>query len=121
MHGPDEDAWHDLRLPVLTALAMALAPVTAAELADRAGLRSTTRVLALLEEWMQFLVRVEVTRDGRPRTGYRIFHASFHEFLREKARDIAKTERERSKLLADQARHLFLDEDDEGDGTDGYG
>lgn len=119
MHGPDDDAWHDLRLPVLTALAMALAPVTAAELAARAGLRSATRVLALLEEWMQFLVRVEVTRDGRPRTGYRIFHASFHEFLREKARDIAKTERERSELLADRARHLFLDEDDEGDGTDG--
>ena len=28
MHGPDDDVWHDLRLPVLTALAMALAPVT---------------------------------------------------------------------------------------------
>jgi len=119
MHGPDDDAWHDLRLPVLTALAMALAPVTGAELAARAGLRSATRVLALLEEWMQFLVRVEVSRDGRPRTGYRIFHASFHEFLREKARDIAKTEREQRELLAGKARHLFLDEDDEGDGTDG--
>ena len=68
---------------------------------------------------MQFLVRVEVTRDGLLHTGYRIFHASFHEFLREKARDIAKAERERSELLADKARHLFLDEDDEGGGTDG--
>jgi len=119
MHGRDDDTWHDLRLPVLTALAMALAPVTAAELAARAGLISSTRVLALLEEWMQFLVRVEVTRDGRPRTGYRIFHASFHEFLREKAKEIAKIDRERSEFLADKARHLFLDEDDEGDGTDG--
>ena len=69
MHGPDDDVWHDLRLPVLTALAMALAPVTPAELAARAGLRSTTRVLALVEEWMQFLVRVEVTRDGRAAHG----------------------------------------------------
>ena len=45
--------------------------------------------------------------------------ASFHEFLREKARDIAKTEWERSELLAGEARHLFLDEDDEGGGPDG--
>jgi len=129
MHGPDDDAWHNVRLPVLTALALALAPVTAAELAARAAhlpgsrpeRRSVTRVRALLEEWMQFLVRVEVTRDGRPRTGYRIFHASFHEFLRGKAREIARTEREQAELLGDQARHLFLDEDDEGGGggTDG--
>jgi hypothetical protein len=37
--------------------------------------------VALLREWLQFLDDAPATRDGRPVQAFRIFHASFREFL----------------------------------------
>ncbi|MGH3222060.1 MAG: hypothetical protein ACRDPY_25735 [Streptosporangiaceae bacterium] len=124
MKGADVDAWFTLRFPVLTVLAKARRPLTVAEITVLAGQDSTHRVLSVVREWLQFLVPVQVTRDGGPRTGYRIFHASFKEFLLKETEEAAQAGTDVGKVrdLDDEARRRFLDDDlDENDesGQDG--
>jgi hypothetical protein len=78
MKAADDEAWFSWKLPVITVLANAEAPLTIREIAERAHVRQRARVVALLREWLQFLDVAPATRDGHP---YRIFHASFKEFL----------------------------------------
>ena len=110
----DEETWRRLPLPVLTALAKARRPVTAAEIAVEAGVRPAARVRPVIREWLQFLVEVPVTRNGQPRTGYRIFHASFQEFLRKKTKEDAQADTDAHALLEEEARQLFFDDDEDG-------
>ena len=121
MKGADVDAWFTLRFPVLTVLAKAPHPLTLAEITVLAGQDSTHRVLSVVREWLQFLVPVQVTRDGSPRTGYRIFHASFQEFLLKETREAAQADTDVSKRrdLEDEARRRFLDDDLDEDDENG--
>ena len=68
----------------------------------------------MIREWLQFLVEVPVTRHGQPRTGYRIFHASFQEFLRKKTKEDAQADTDAHDLLEEEVRQLFFDDDEDG-------
>lgn len=81
MKGTDDEAWLSWKLRVITVLANALGPLTVQEIADEANVGQRARVTAILREWLQFLDDAPATRDGRPVRAYRIFHASFKEFL----------------------------------------
>jgi len=81
MKGTDEEAWLSWKQRVITVLANARGPLTVQEIADEAGVGPPTRVTAILREWLQFLEATPATMAGSPVRAYRIFHASFKEFL----------------------------------------
>jgi hypothetical protein len=75
----DTDLWFEFRQPIICFLAAALEPVSVEELASFAQL-PLSRVRAALHEWREFL-SVETVKDKKK---YRIYHASFQDFLRQK-------------------------------------
>ena len=109
MKGIDEEAWFSWKRPVVTALAEADEPLTIREIATAAGARNMARVVAIIREWLQFLDSVPVTRDGRDMRAYRIFHASFQEFLLREVGDAA--EMEMMDRLHREARRRFIDDE----------
>ncbi len=109
MKGTDDEAWFSWKRPVITALADAGHPLTIREIATAAGVRDMTRVVAIVREWLQFLDSVPVTRDGRGAQAYRIFHASFKEFLLREVGDAA--EMDVMDRLHRQARRRFIDDE----------
>ena len=115
MRGADEDAWFTLRLPVLTKLAQARRPLTLAEITVKAGQHDANRVRSVLREWLQFLVKAPVTRDGSERDGYRIFHASFKEFLLDLTSEAAQAECD-LRGLGDELWDRYRDDWDDADG-----
>jgi hypothetical protein len=73
-----QEQWHELDLPLLSVIAAAAEPLSAAALAALAGTGSLTLVEELLDDpWRPFL-QVEET-DNEPL--YRAFHDSLREFL----------------------------------------
>ncbi|MHA5053653.1 AAA family ATPase [Streptomyces sp. SD15] len=94
MRGADSELWFAYRQPVIVHLAAAREPVSTALLASWTGL-STGRVLDALRVWREF-VHVEAGR-------YRIYHASFRDFLQAKDEigeiDLADTNRRIADVL----------------------
>ncbi|MFF4361618.1 hypothetical protein [Streptomyces sp. NPDC001604] len=86
------DGWLAYRQPVIVHLAAAREPIGVSQLAEWTGL-SAGRVGETLRAWREF-VQIEVI-EGTPR--YRIYHASFQDFLRGKDEtreiDLADTHR----------------------------
>jgi hypothetical protein len=81
----DEEAWFEYKLPVLVALTVVREPVSIEQIQDFAHVDSRPRVRQVLEEWAQFLYPAEVrTDDGSSQKRYRIYHASFQDFVKEK-------------------------------------
>lgn len=109
MKGTDDEAWFSWKRPVVTALADAGQPLTIREIATAAGVRDMARVAAIVREWLQFLDGVPVTRDGRGTRAYRIFHASFKEFLLQEVGNAA--EMDMMDRLHREARHRFTDDE----------
>lgn len=85
MRAVDEDAWVNYRQAVICYLAAAREPVSVWQIASWSGL-SPARVLTAIREWREFLD--EETVGGEKR--YRIYHASFQDFLaaKDEAREI---------------------------------
>jgi hypothetical protein len=77
MKTDDTDVWYEFRQPIICFLAAALEPITVQELAAFARL-PVSRVRAALHDWRQFL-SVESAEGVKK---YRIYHASFQDFLR---------------------------------------
>lgn len=75
----NEDTWVEFRQPVICYLAVAREPVTVWQVADWAKV-PPARVLAAVRDWREFLE--EEARDEGKR--YRIYHASFQDFLADK-------------------------------------
>jgi hypothetical protein len=104
MKGADDEAWFSWKRPVITVLANAEGPLTVREIAERAHVRQRARVVAVLREWLQFLDAAPATRDGH---SYRIFHASFKEFLLDEA-DSGDSGLELMDRLGREANHQFF-------------
>jgi hypothetical protein len=84
----DRTAWFDHKLPILKILATAPEPVSLRLLCDR--LPNLSRDLVreiLLHDWRQFLERVTVRVSRKPVICWRLYHASFADFLRSKSMD----------------------------------
>jgi hypothetical protein len=79
MHAIDEDAWVKFRQPVVCFLAAAREPVSVWQIASWAKLEPA-RVLAAIRDWREFLDEETVEQEKR----YRIYHASFQDFLADK-------------------------------------
>lgn len=107
MKGTDDESWFSWKLPVITVLANAEGPLTVREIAERANVGQLARVTALLKEWLQFLNDAPVTRDGRAVRAFRIFHASFKEFLLREAD--GESELDLMDRLRSEASRKFLD------------
>jgi len=75
MHGTDDEAWFNYKLPVLMALAAAEFPLTLEMIQEFSGVHDPKRVSALLgkRQWGQFLIGTQGY--------YSIYHASFQDFL----------------------------------------
>lgn len=93
----DEAAWFDWKLPVLEALTVVQEPVSARLLGRFAGVEDSRRVQAVLDRWREFLYQTTVVdpETGEPQKRYRLYHASFQEFIA--AKDEVREERVRLK------------------------
>jgi len=82
MRARDEEAWRNWKLPVLEALTVAEEPVDRRLLALYAGV-DTGRVRVVLDQWREFIYQTEVKdpATGNPQKRYRLYHASFQEFI----------------------------------------
>ena len=83
MRDKDEETWFAFRLPVLTAfLVLQRGPVTADAIAAISGIDDIARIKATLRDWRAFIEPVYSLHRGMPQRAYRIYHASFEDFLR---------------------------------------
>lgn len=91
MKAADEDAWYAAQLPVLAALTAAREPLPIEVIGELAALPDRHRVRRVLEGWAPFLAAVRPQGGGKLR--YRLYHASFHDFI--SAKDQVADERVR--------------------------
>jgi hypothetical protein len=86
------EAWFQQQLPVLVALTAVQEPISIDLIARFSDLQDRRRVRPVLDEWAQFLyVTKDVGEDGRLRKRYRLYHASFFDFIA--AKDQVEDER----------------------------
>jgi CHAT domain/NACHT domain len=92
-----EADWFDWKLPVLEALTVVKEPVSARLVARFAGVEDPRRVHSVLRDWREFLYETEVEdpEAGERQKRYRLYHASFQEFIADK--DEVREERVRLK------------------------
>ena len=79
MRAQDEERFDKYQEPVICILATVREPVTIAQVQEWTELRPI-RIRDAIAEWREFL-NVDEPEDGEPL--YRIYHASFQEFLKE--------------------------------------
>ncbi len=81
----DKAIWFDYKLPVLVALTIVREPVSIELIRDFSGIKRRSWIHEVLDEWAQFLYVADATDDdGHPEKRYRIYHASFQDFVAEK-------------------------------------
>jgi hypothetical protein len=84
MRSRDEHVWFDVQLPVLVALTAIPDPLPFALVCELAGVPDRRRVREALRQWSAFLhVERGGDADGRSEKLYRLYHASFIDFVRE--------------------------------------
>ncbi len=76
--------WFDYQLPVLAALTVAKKPISLELVRDFTGIGSLAQVLAVLLAWVGFLHTIPDPRKRVRRNRYRLYHETFHRFIREK-------------------------------------
>jgi hypothetical protein len=83
MRGQNEEAWFKYRLPILATLTAAHTPVSIGLLAEISGLgvQELPRIQVVLDEWRQFLDVHEVEHNDKLQKRYRMYHASFRDFI----------------------------------------
>jgi hypothetical protein len=83
MVGTDPNDWLAHKLPVITTLAVVREPIPIELIASYSGV-DRPRVRAVLREWSPFLQDELVEHGGEVRRCWRIYHASFLDFLARK-------------------------------------
>ena len=82
MRTRDEDAWFARQLPVLVALTVIKEPISMDLIQKFSGVEDRRWIRAVLNEWEQFLYTASVEdEEGQPQKRYRLYHASFHDFI----------------------------------------
>jgi hypothetical protein len=82
MRSRDEDAWFAHQLPVLVALTVIKEPISIDLIQKFAGVEERRRIRAVLNEWEPLLYTASAKdEEGHVRKRYRLYHASFHDFV----------------------------------------
>ncbi|HEY2291407.1 MAG TPA: CHAT domain-containing protein [Thermoanaerobaculia bacterium] len=82
MRSRDENAWLDHQLPVLVALTVIKEPISMELIQKFSTVEDRRRIRAVLNEWEPLLYTASVEdEDGQIRKRYRLYHASFHDFV----------------------------------------
>ena len=82
MRSRDEDSWFDHQLPVLIALTVIKEPISMDLIQKFSGVEDRRRIRAVLNEWEPLLYTASVKdEEGQIRKRYRLYHASFHDFI----------------------------------------
>ena len=84
MRGQDEEAWFKYKLPVVIALTLVKEAISINLIADFSKVPEKDRIRSVLKQWQQFLYESQVAYQGGLQTRYRMYHASFHDFLAKK-------------------------------------
>jgi hypothetical protein len=105
----DEEDWFAVQLPVLVALTALREPVSIDLIADFSRIADPRRIRTILMEWDQFLYTAQEKDDeGRPQKRFRLYHASFHDFIA--AKDEIADERVHLKQAHAQIAEALLGE-----------
>jgi hypothetical protein len=85
MRSRNEEEWFKIQLPVLVALTAFQEPISVDVITRFSELPERRRAMEVLQDWAQFLY-VERSEDkaGQPRKRFRLYHATFSEFIAEK-------------------------------------
>jgi len=84
MRGINEEAWRDYRLPVVLALVIVREPVSIELIGEFSGVADQSRIRRVLMDWREFLhIRMVALDDGRQKR-FRIYHASYQDFINDK-------------------------------------
>jgi len=84
MRSRSSASWSTVEVPILVALTIVREPVDLATLATFARVPEQRRVAEVLSEWRELLHVVEEDHDGKKEKRYRIYHASFKDFISNK-------------------------------------
>lgn len=84
MKGQNEEVWFKYKLPVIVALTVVKEAVSLDRLLDFSAVTEKARIIAVLAEWRQFLYETQAEYGGSSQKLYRLYHASFHDFVASK-------------------------------------
>ncbi len=104
MRGQDENAWFEYKLPIVMALTVVKEPVSIDLISDFAGVEQRARIRTVLQEWQQFLYEERVSYEDGLQKRYRIYHASFHDFIedKEEVADERVSRKDANKKISDK-------------------
>lgn len=109
MRSRDEDAWFGHQLPVLVALTVIKEPISMDLIQKFSKVEDRKRIRVVLNEWEQFLYTASVKdEDGEIQKRYRLYHASFHDFV--DAKEEVEDERVNLKKANAQIADILLEE-----------
>jgi hypothetical protein len=109
MRSRDEDAWFNHQLPVLVALTVIKEPISMDLIQKFSGVDDRRRIRAVLNEWEPLLYTASVEdEEGEIRKRYRLYHASFHDFIA--AKDEVADERVNLKGANARIADVLLEE-----------
>lgn len=75
------DDWKKSKLPVIVALTVVREPISITRIAEFSGLNDVSLVYEVLREWVEFLYMTESPYQGATQRRYRLYHASFQDFV----------------------------------------
>ena len=100
IRGAAGDSWFDYLLPTVTVLTAAREAISITLLMTLTAIPDRPHVAAALDTWMPFLHTTEVPGEGKAQKRYRIFHASFLDFVATQDEvDIRDTHRRIAEIL----------------------
>lgn len=109
MRSRDEGAWFAHQLPVLVALTVIKEPISIDLIQKFSGVEEKRRIRAVLNEWEPLLYTANVEdEEGQIRKRYRLYHASFHDFV--SAKDEVADERVNLKGANARIADVLLEE-----------
>jgi len=76
-----DEIWFNFKLPVIVALTVAKKPISIELIEEFTKISKRARIRSVLEEWSQFLRKLDVYKEDSLCKYYRLYHASFHDFV----------------------------------------
>ena len=78
----DKTGWADYKMPTIIALAVAKSPINIDQISRFSKVKDESKTFKVLKEWAQFLHKEKYDVKGKLETRYRLYHASFQDFIK---------------------------------------